>query len=104
MCVCPPHIFKLSNVQTSKPSNVQAFNRSNVELIVDPIERVTPNGVLTADGREREREPVPAPPEAPSPASDTTSMPVAAPEVGAGRPTALNVSGKKVVFTIQNLQ
>ncbi|MDJ0850381.1 MAG: NAD(P)/FAD-dependent oxidoreductase [Myxococcota bacterium] len=30
------------------------FNRSNVELVVDPIERVTPRGVVTADGKERE--------------------------------------------------
>ena len=33
---------------------LQAFNRSNVELVVDPVERVTPNGVVTSDGRERE--------------------------------------------------
>ncbi len=30
------------------------FNRSNVELIVDPIERITNRGVVTADGTERE--------------------------------------------------
>jgi cation diffusion facilitator CzcD-associated flavoprotein CzcO len=30
------------------------FNRDNVELVTDPIERVTPNGVLTAHGRLRE--------------------------------------------------
>jgi cation diffusion facilitator CzcD-associated flavoprotein CzcO len=30
------------------------FNRSNVELVSDPIERVTPDGVLCADGRLRE--------------------------------------------------
>ncbi len=30
------------------------FNRPNVELVVDSIERVTQKGVVTADGRERE--------------------------------------------------
>jgi cation diffusion facilitator CzcD-associated flavoprotein CzcO len=30
-----------------------AFNRSNLELVTDPIERITPTGVVTADGRER---------------------------------------------------
>ncbi|MCD9625665.1 flavin-containing monooxygenase [Rhabdothermincola salaria] len=30
------------------------FNRSNVELVTDPIARITPNGVVTADGVERE--------------------------------------------------
>ena len=30
------------------------FNRSNVELVVDGIERVTPRGIVTSDGRERE--------------------------------------------------
>lgn len=30
-----------------------AFNRANLELVIDPIERVTPTGVLTRDGRER---------------------------------------------------
>jgi cation diffusion facilitator CzcD-associated flavoprotein CzcO len=30
------------------------FNRPNVELISEPIERVTPTGVRTPDGRERE--------------------------------------------------
>jgi cation diffusion facilitator CzcD-associated flavoprotein CzcO len=29
------------------------FNRSNVELVTDAIERVTPLGVVTADGKER---------------------------------------------------
>ncbi|MAT19738.1 MAG: monooxygenase [Acidimicrobiaceae bacterium] len=29
------------------------FNRPNVELVVDPVERVTANGILTADGTER---------------------------------------------------
>ncbi len=31
----------------------QAFNRSNVELVTDPIEKVTLEGVVTADGRQR---------------------------------------------------
>ena len=30
-----------------------AFNRPNLELVTDAIERVTPGGVVTADGRER---------------------------------------------------
>ena len=30
-----------------------AFNRPNLELVTDPIERITPNGIVTADGRER---------------------------------------------------
>jgi cation diffusion facilitator CzcD-associated flavoprotein CzcO len=30
-----------------------AFNRPNLELVTDPIERVTKTGVATADGRER---------------------------------------------------
>lgn len=30
------------------------FNRPNVELVVDPIERVTPKSIVTVDGRERE--------------------------------------------------
>jgi len=30
------------------------FNRSNVELVVDPIERVEPDGVVTIDGTKRE--------------------------------------------------
>lgn len=30
-----------------------AFNRPNLALITDPIERVTPNGIVTRDGRER---------------------------------------------------
>jgi cation diffusion facilitator CzcD-associated flavoprotein CzcO len=32
----------------------QTFNRPNVELVTDPIARVTAHGVVTADGRERE--------------------------------------------------
>jgi cation diffusion facilitator CzcD-associated flavoprotein CzcO len=30
-----------------------AFNRSNLELVTDPIERITPTGIATRDGRER---------------------------------------------------
>ena len=30
-----------------------AFNRANLELVTDPIERITKKGVRTADGRER---------------------------------------------------
>jgi cation diffusion facilitator CzcD-associated flavoprotein CzcO len=30
-----------------------AFNRPNLELVTDPIERITPTGVVTRDGRER---------------------------------------------------
>jgi cation diffusion facilitator CzcD-associated flavoprotein CzcO len=33
---------------------LRAFNRENVELVSDRIDRVTPTGILTADGRERE--------------------------------------------------
>jgi cation diffusion facilitator CzcD-associated flavoprotein CzcO len=33
---------------------LRTFNRPNVELVSDPIERVTERGVVTADGRERE--------------------------------------------------
>jgi len=32
---------------------LQTFNRPNVELVVDPIERVTADAVVTADGRSR---------------------------------------------------
>jgi cyclohexanone monooxygenase len=30
-----------------------AFNRPNLELVTDPIERITPTGIVTRDGRER---------------------------------------------------
>jgi cation diffusion facilitator CzcD-associated flavoprotein CzcO len=30
-----------------------AFNRPNLELVTEPIERVAPTGIVTADGRER---------------------------------------------------
>jgi cation diffusion facilitator CzcD-associated flavoprotein CzcO len=33
---------------------LRSFNRANVELISEPIERITPTGVCTADGRRRE--------------------------------------------------
>lgn len=32
---------------------LKTFNRENVELVTDPIERITAKGVLTQDGRER---------------------------------------------------
>ncbi len=35
-------------------SYLRTFNRANVELVSDPIERLTPSGVRTVDGRERE--------------------------------------------------
>ncbi len=37
-------------------SNVyfEAFNRPNLELVTDPIAQITPEGVRTADGRDRE--------------------------------------------------
>jgi cation diffusion facilitator CzcD-associated flavoprotein CzcO len=33
---------------------LRSFNRANVELVTEEIERVTPNGIRTADGAERE--------------------------------------------------
>ena len=33
---------------------LRTFNRANVELVSEPIERITPTGVRTTDGRERE--------------------------------------------------
>ncbi|MDL4770796.1 flavin-containing monooxygenase [Actinomadura xylanilytica] len=33
---------------------LRTFNRPNVSLITDPIDRITPGGVRTGDGRERE--------------------------------------------------
>ena len=35
-------------------SYLRAFNRENVELVTDPIARITADGIRTADGRERE--------------------------------------------------
>ena len=32
----------------------KTFERENTELVTEPIERITPNGILTEDGRERE--------------------------------------------------
>ena len=32
---------------------LQSFNRANVELVVDPIAKITPNAVVTRDGTER---------------------------------------------------
>ena len=32
---------------------LRTFNRDNVELITDPIDRITPDGIRTADGEER---------------------------------------------------
>ena len=31
----------------------KAFNRENLELVTDPIERITTDGIVTADGKER---------------------------------------------------
>lgn len=33
---------------------LRTFNRQNVELVTDRIERITPKGIVTADGRERD--------------------------------------------------
>jgi len=33
---------------------LSTYNRDNVELVTEPIEKVTPSGVVTADGTERE--------------------------------------------------
>ena len=33
---------------------LQTFNRPNVELVTDTITRITPTGIVTADGAERE--------------------------------------------------
>ncbi len=49
----PDHPFGAKRPLASN-SYLQTFNRTNVELVVDPIERITPKGVVTADGRERE--------------------------------------------------
>jgi cation diffusion facilitator CzcD-associated flavoprotein CzcO len=45
-----------------------AFNEPNLELVTDPIARITPTGVVTEDGRERSSPPV-SPPPATSPPS-----------------------------------
>ncbi len=49
----PDHPFGSKRPLASN-SYLQSFNRSNVELVVDPIERVTANSVVTTDGKERE--------------------------------------------------
>ena len=46
----PDHPFGAKRPLASN-KYLQTFNRSNVELVVDPVERVTPHGVMTADGR-----------------------------------------------------
>jgi len=33
---------------------LRTFNRTNVELVTEGIERITPNGILTKNGQERE--------------------------------------------------
>ncbi|GAA3226841.1 NAD(P)/FAD-dependent oxidoreductase [Actinocorallia longicatena] len=35
-------------------SYLSTFNRPNVELVTDPIQKITPHGIVTADGTERE--------------------------------------------------
>ena len=49
----PDHPFGAKRPLASN-KYLQCFNRSNVELVTDSIERVTPHGVVTTDGRERE--------------------------------------------------
>lgn len=49
----PNHPFGAKRPLLSN-SYLPTFNRSNVELVVDEIERITPTGVITSDGRERE--------------------------------------------------
>ncbi len=49
----PDHPFGAKRPLASN-KYLQSFNRENVELVTDPIERITPNGVVTTDGRERE--------------------------------------------------
>jgi len=48
----PDHPFGAKRPLASN-KYLQCFNRSNVELVVDPIERITPHGIVTRDGRER---------------------------------------------------
>ena len=48
----PDHPFGAKRPLTSN-KYLQTFNRPNVELVTDSIERVTAHGVVTADGRER---------------------------------------------------
>jgi cation diffusion facilitator CzcD-associated flavoprotein CzcO len=49
----PDHPFGAKRPLASN-KYLQCFNRSNVELVTDSIEKVTPHGVVTTDGRERE--------------------------------------------------
>ena len=49
----PDHPFGAKRPLASN-KYLQTFNRPNVELVVDAIERVTPHGLVTADGQERE--------------------------------------------------
>lgn len=49
----PDHPFGSKRPLASN-SYLQSFNRPNVELVVDPIERVTKDSVVTTDGRERQ--------------------------------------------------
>ncbi len=49
----PDHPFGAKRPLASN-KYLQCFNRPNVELVVDPIEKLTPRGVVTSDGRERE--------------------------------------------------
>jgi cation diffusion facilitator CzcD-associated flavoprotein CzcO len=49
----PDHPFGAKRPLASN-SYLQTFNRPNVELVVDRIARVTPKGVVTEDGVERE--------------------------------------------------
>jgi len=48
----PDHPFGAKRPLASN-KYLQIFNRSNVELVTDPIEKVTPGTVVTSDGRER---------------------------------------------------
>jgi cation diffusion facilitator CzcD-associated flavoprotein CzcO len=49
----PDHPFGAKRPLASN-KYLQSFNRPNVELVVDRIAKVTPRGVVTSDGRERE--------------------------------------------------
>ncbi|MCS3778809.1 flavin-containing monooxygenase [Tsukamurella ocularis] len=46
-----PHYGLLGKRPTLSNSFLQAFNRDNVELVTDPIERIVPEGIVTRDGR-----------------------------------------------------
>lgn len=46
-----PGYGPLGKRPTLSNSFLQAFNRDNVELITDPIERIVPEGLITRDGR-----------------------------------------------------